>query len=55
MINNILEETDLDDYVKKDIVAPTDDAGKETYKNNLEKEKGILIDLVKDHWLPHIS
>jgi hypothetical protein len=54
-INNILEENDLDDYVKNEIVAPTDDAGKATYKKNLAKEKGILIDSVKDHLLPHIS
>lgn len=55
MINDILEENDLVDYVKKEIVALIDDDGKETYKNNLAKEKGILIYLVKDHLVHHIS
>jgi len=54
-INNILEENDLDDYVNNVIAAPSDDVEKATHKKNQAKAKGILIDSVKDHFLPHIS
>ena len=52
---NILEENEVDDYVNRVILEPTNDKGKAKHTKNESKEKMILIDSVKDHLIPHIS
>ena len=41
---NLLEENNLNNYVTRFVVEPTDDDGKETYKKNQAKAKRILYD-----------
>jgi len=50
-----MEDNDLDEYVTRVIMDPTDDNGKVSYNKNQAKEKRILFDLVKYHLIPHIS
>jgi hypothetical protein len=51
----ILEENDLEDFVKEEVPEPDEDEAKEKYKKNLVKEKIIIIDSIKDHLIPHVS
>jgi hypothetical protein len=51
----ILEENDLEDFVKEEVPEPDEDEAKAKYKKNLVREKRIIIDPIKDHLIPHIS
>ena len=50
----ILDENEIQDYVKKDVTETKDVEEKAKYKKNEAKAKRILIDSVKDHLIPHI-
>ena len=51
----ILEEHDLEDYVKREVVEAEGDEDKAKHKKNLVKSKRIIVDSIKDHLIPHIS
>ena len=51
----VLEENEIQNYVKKDISKLEDEGEKAKYKKNEAKEKRILIDSVKDLLIHHIS
>lgn len=54
-VPNILEESEVDDYVNRVIPKPTDDEGKSNHKKNEAKEERILINLVKYHQTLNIA
>jgi hypothetical protein len=51
----ILEENDLEGFVKEEVPKPEEDVAKEKYKKNLIKAKRIIVDSIKDHLIPHVS
>jgi hypothetical protein len=51
----ILEENDLEDFVKEEFPEPNEDEAKEKYKKNLVKAKRIIVDSIKDQLIPHVS
>ena len=51
----ILEENDLEDFVKEEVPEPKEDVGKEKYKKSLVKANRIIADSIKDHLIPHVS
>ena len=51
----ILKEKDLEYFVKEEVPETNEDEAKAKYKNNLVKEKGIIVDSIKDHLIPHVS
>jgi len=51
----ILEENDLEDFVKEEVPEPDEYEAKEKYKKNLVKEKRIISNSIKDHLIPHVS
>ena len=50
----ILEENDLEDYVKEEVPEPNEDEAKAKCKKNLVKAKRIIVDSIKDHLIPHV-
>lgn len=54
-VMNLLEENDLDGYVTSVVAEPLDDVGKTTYKSNQAKEKKVIFDSVKYHFIPVIT
>ena len=51
----VLEEHDLEEYVKGEVVEAKGDEDKATHKKNLVKSKRIIYDSIKDHFIPHVS
>lgn len=51
----ILEENEIQNYVKENVPEPEDNEEKAKHKKNEAKANRILIDSVKDHLIPHIS
>ena len=51
----VLEENEIQNHVKTEITEPEGEEKKTKYRKNEGKAKRILIDLVKDHLIPHIS
>ena len=51
----ILEEHDLENYVKREVAKPEGDEDKAKLKKNLVKAKRIIVDSIKDHLIPHVS
>jgi hypothetical protein len=51
----ILEENDLEDFVKEEVPEQEEDVAKEKYKKILVKAKRIIADSIKDHLIPHVS
>jgi hypothetical protein len=51
----IIEENDLEDFIKEEVLEPDEDEAKEKYKKNLVKEKRIIVDSIKDHLILHVS
>jgi len=49
-----LEEIDLHNHVNEVILEPKRAKEKVKYKNNKRNTKRILIDLIKDHLIPHV-
>jgi hypothetical protein len=50
----ILDENEIQKYVKQNVSEPTSDEEKAKHKKNEAKTKRILIDSVRDHLIPHI-
>ena len=55
MILPILKENELQDHVEKIILELYGVVDKSKYKKNETKEKIILIDSIKDHFIPHVD
>jgi hypothetical protein len=51
----ILEENDLEDFVKEEVPEPDEDEAKAKYKKNLVKANRIIVDSIKDHLIPRVS
>lgn len=51
----ILEENEIEYYVKTLGLKPKDDEEKYRHNKNEDKDKRILVDLVKYHFISHIS
>ena len=51
----ILEEHDLENYVKGEVAEPEGNENKAKYKKNMVKAKRIIADSIKEHLIPHVS
>jgi hypothetical protein len=51
----ILEENDLEEFIKEEVPEPEEDVAKAKYKKSLVKEKRIIVNSIKDHLIPHVS
>ena len=51
----ILEENDLENYVKEVIVEPEGEEDKARHKKNMVRAKRIIVNSIKAHLNPHVS
>ena len=51
----ILEENDLEKFVKEEVAEPEGDEAKAIFKKNMIRAKRIIADSIKDHLIPHVS
>ena len=51
----ILEENDLEKYVKEEVAEQEGDEAKARHKKNMIREKRFIADSVNDHMIPHVS
>ena len=51
----ILENNDLEYFVKEEALESQEYVTKEKHKKNVVKEKRIIIDSIKYHLIPHVS
>ena len=51
----ILEENELENYVKEEVAKPEGDEDNARHKKNMVKSKMIINDSIKDHLIPHVS
>jgi hypothetical protein len=51
----ILEDNDLEYFVKEEVPEPEEDVAKAKYKKSLVKAKRIIVDSIKDHLIPRVS
>ena len=51
----ILEEHDLEGYIKEEVQEPKGDEAKEKNKKDMVKSKRIIVDSIKDHLIPQVS
>ena len=51
----ILEENNLEGFIKADIPEPKEEEPKAKHKKSLVKVKRIIADSIKDHLIPHVS
>ena len=54
-ISLVLEENELDTYINEEVPVPEGDEDKSLHKNNLVKTKKIIVDSIKDHFIPQVS
>ena len=52
MISLVLEENELDSYISGEVPIPEGDEAKALHKNKFLMAKGIIADLIKDHFIP---
>ena len=50
----ILEEHDLENYVKEEVAKPEGDQDKVKHKTNMVKSKRIIVESIKEHFIPHV-
>ena len=50
----ILEENDLEDYIKEEVKDPEGDGTKTKHKKDIIKSKRIIADSTKDHLNPQV-
>ena len=48
----ILEEQDLEGYIKDEVKEPEGDVAKAKHKKDMIKSKRIIYDSIKDHFIP---
>ena len=51
----VLEEYDLEAYVKSVVVVPTENDQRKKYKVEQGKAKGLILDGVRDHVVSHLQ
>jgi hypothetical protein len=51
----ILEENDLEGFIKEEVTEPKEDVDKQKQKKNIFKAKRIIADSIKDHLIPRVS
>ena len=51
----ILEEHDLEGYIKEEVKEPEEDEEKAKNKKDMIKAKRIIVDSIKDHSIPQVS
>jgi hypothetical protein len=51
----ILEENDLENLVKEEVLEPEGDEAKAKHKKDMVRAKRIIVDSIKDHLIPHVS
>ena len=54
-IGLILQENDLDMYVKEEVVEPEEAEAKEKQKKDMIRAQRIIADSIKDHLIPQVS
>ena len=54
-ISLVLEENELDTYITEEVPVPEGDEVKALHKKNLVNAKRIIVDSIKDHFIPHVS
>ena len=54
-ISLVLEENELDSYIKEEVLVPKVDEAKSFQKNKLVMAKRIIAESIKDHLIPHVS
>jgi hypothetical protein len=54
-IGLILEENDLEKFVKGEILEPDDAAEKAKHQKDTIRAKRIIADSIKDHLIPYVS
>ena len=54
-IGLILQENDLDKYIKEEVAEPDEDEAKEKHKKDMIRAQKIIDDSIKDHLIPQVS
>ena len=54
-IGLILQENDLNKYVKEEVSEPEEAEAKEKHKKDMIKAQRIIVDSIKDHLIPQVS
>ena len=54
-IGLILQENDIDKYIKEEFVEPEEAEVKENHKKNWIRAQRIIADSIKDHLIPQVS
>ena len=54
-IGLILQENDLDKYVKEEVAEPEEAEAKEKHRKDMIMEQRIIADSIKDHLIPQVS
>ena len=54
-IGLILQENDLDKYIKEEVAEPEEVEAKEKHKKDMLREQKIIADSIKDHLIPQVS
>jgi hypothetical protein len=55
LLQILMEEVDLWEHVEKEIPEPTNPTQLATHRKKEAKVKRIILDSMKDHFIPHIS
>jgi hypothetical protein len=55
IIELILEENDLEKFIKENVSKPEEVEAKEKYKKDMIMDKRIIADSIKDHLTPQVS
>ena len=50
----ILEEHDLENYIKEEVAEPEGDEEKVRHKKSMIKANRIIAESIKDHLIPHV-
>ena len=51
----LMEEHDLERFVKEEVLEPKEDLAKAKHKNNQAMDKRIIAESIKDHLIHHVS
>ena len=54
-IGIILEENDLERFVKEEVPEPVDATKKEKHQKDIIRAKRIIANSIKDHLIPYVS
>ena len=54
-IGLILQENDLDKYIKEEVAEPEESEAKEKHKKDMIRAQRIIADSIKAHLIPQVS